>query len=33
MRDAAFGFIIFYAFVFCIGLAFYCGVNRGRYRD
>ena len=33
MSGAAFGFILAYAVLFAIGLAFFCGFENGRYRD
>lgn len=33
MSGAAFGFILVYAVVFAVGLAFFCGLDVGKYRD
>jgi len=33
MSGAAFGLIILYAVIFAIGLAYFCGLENGKYRD
>ena len=33
MSSAAFGLVVVYAACFAIGLAYFCGLENGRYRD